>query len=164
MKNSETFEVLTPADTELVMTRLFDATPELVFDALTRPEYIKQWMLGPEGWSMTACDFDVRVGGRFRLVWRDEEGNEWVVGGEYTEIDPPGLIVHTEYFNDDEASGGSVETDTIVSEGEKTRLTMTMVYPSKEICQQMIESGMAEGNRVCFDRMEEIFGEAATAA
>lgn len=165
MKNSETFEVMTPSDTELVMTRLFDATPELVFEALTNPEYIKRWQSPPEPWSIAVCDIDVRVGGEFRIVYRnDDDGSEWVVNGKYTKIEPPGLIVHTEMFNEDDSDGGSVETDTIVPEGDKTRLTMTMVYASKEIRDQVIESGMVEGNCDCFDRMEEIFEESAAAA
>lgn len=163
MNNSETFKVKTPSDTEIVITRVFDATPELVFKALTDPAYIEKWLVGPEGWSMTACDIDLSVGGALRIVWRnDVDGNEMVVGGRYTEIEPPGLIVHTEIFNDEDADGGAIETDTIVAEGDKTRLTMKMTYPSKEIRDQMI--GMGEGNRECFERMEELFSEFKTAA
>lgn len=165
MKNSETFEVLTPGDRELVLTRLFDATPELVFEALTKPEYIRRWQSPPDPWSMAVCDIDARVGGEFRFVYRnDDDGTEWVVNGKYTEIDPPGLIVHTEMFNEDDSNGASVETDTIVAEGDKTRLTMTMVYASKEVRDQVIASGMAEGNCACFDILEGIFEERAAAA
>jgi len=165
MRNSETFEVTTPGDKEIVMTRLFDAAPGLVFDALTKPELVAKWLLGPEGWTMPVCDIDLRVGGEFRYVWRsNENGTEFGVNGTYREIEAPGRIVHTELFNDDWTNGESVVTDTIAAENGKTRLTMFVVYGSKEIRDMVIETGMSKGVATSFDRLEGIFGESATAA
>jgi uncharacterized protein YndB with AHSA1/START domain len=165
MRNSETFEVTTPGDTEIVMTRLFDATPELVFDALTKREYVAKWLLGPDGWSMPVCEIDLRVGGEFRYVWRsDENGTEFGVNGAFREIEAPGRIVHTELFNDDWTNGESVVTDTIAEENGKTRLTMSVAYSSKEVRDMVIETGMSRGVATSFDRLEGIFGESATAA
>ena len=56
----------------LVMTRAFDASRHLVFEALTRPELIKRWLAGPDGWTMVACTVDLRVGGRYRYEWRHD--------------------------------------------------------------------------------------------
>ena len=56
----------TPSDREIMMTRVFDAPRELVFDALTKPELVKRWLLGPDGWSMPVCEIDLRVGGAYR--------------------------------------------------------------------------------------------------
>lgn len=165
MRNSETFEVTTPGEREIVMTRLFDATPEQVFDALTKPELVAKWLLGPDGWSMPVCDIDLRVGGEFRYVWRsNENGTEFGVNGTYREIEAPGRIVHTELFNDDWTNGESVVTNTIVGESRKTRLTMSVTYSSREVRDMVIETGMSKGVATSFDRLEVIFGEAVTAA
>lgn len=165
MRNSETFEVTTPGEREIVMTRLFDATPEQVFDALTKPELVAKWLLGPDGWSMPVCDIDLRVGGEFRYVWRNNENaTEFGVNGTYREIEAPGRIVHTELFNDDWTNGESVVTNTIVGESRKTRLTMSVTYSSREVRDMVIETGMSKGVATSFDRLEGIFGEAVTAA
>src|SRR4030095_17033026 len=68
--NTGTLQVKANADREIVMTRLFDAPRSLVFDAFTKPELLKRWLLGPPGWSMPVCEIDLRVGGSYRYVWR----------------------------------------------------------------------------------------------
>ena len=78
MKNTGTMKVTTPTDREIVMTRVFDAPRGLVFDALTKPELVKRWLLGPPGWAMPVCEIDLKVGGAFRYVWRrDSEEPTW---------------------------------------------------------------------------------------
>jgi len=70
MKTAANLKVTTPSDREIMMTRIFDAPRSLVFDCYTKPELIKRWLTGPEGWSLVVCDNDLRVGGAFRWVWR----------------------------------------------------------------------------------------------
>lgn len=70
MKNTGWLNVTTPTDRVIVMTRVFDAPRRMVFKALTKPELIKQWMLGPPGWTMPVCEIDLRVGGAYRYLWR----------------------------------------------------------------------------------------------
>ena len=65
-------EVKTPSDREVVVIRTFDASRQLVWDAHTKPELLKRWLLGPPGWSMSHCTVDLRVGGRYRYVWRND--------------------------------------------------------------------------------------------
>jgi uncharacterized protein YndB with AHSA1/START domain len=65
-----TLQVTTPSDREIAMTRVFNAPRHLVFDALTKPELVKQWLFGPPGWTMPVCEIDLRVGGQYRYVWR----------------------------------------------------------------------------------------------
>ena len=90
MTNATALEITTPGDREIVMTRVFDAPRELVFDAHTKPELVKRWLLGPDGWSMPVCEIDLRVGGAYRYVWRrDTDGTEMGMGGVYREIVPP---------------------------------------------------------------------------
>ena len=87
--NSDSFKVTTPSDQEICMTRLFDAPRELVFEAMTRPEHVRQWWgrLG-EGYSVPVCEIDLRVGGKWRFVNRHPQG-EVAFHGEYREISPP---------------------------------------------------------------------------
>ena len=89
MKHAE-LKITTSGDRELVMTRVFDAPCRLVFDAHTKPELVQRWLLGPPGWSMPVCEMDVRVGGTYRWVWRnDSDGTEMGMGGTYREVRAP---------------------------------------------------------------------------
>ena len=96
--NSDSFKVTTLSDQEIRMTRLFNAPRQLVFEAMTRPEHVKQWWgrLG-EGYSVPVCEIDLRVGGAWRFVNRHPKG-EAVFYGEYREITPPSRLVFTEIF------------------------------------------------------------------
>src|SRR3989454_4488921 len=93
-------QITTPSDREIAMTRVFDAPRSLVFDAFTKPELVKQWLLGPPGWSMPVCEIDLRVGGTYRYVWRHANGNEMGMGGVYREIVAPERIVATQKFDE----------------------------------------------------------------
>lgn len=147
-------EVTTPTDREIVMTRDFDAPRELVFDAFTKPEIVKRWLLAPEGWSLAVCDIDLRVGGAFRYVWRNgADGQEFVVSGVYTEITRPARVVHTEQFDDPACPGESLETWTFDERDGVTTFTMTLLYDSVEACNTALESGMEQGNAACYDRL-----------
>lgn len=81
MKNTETLNVTTPTEREIVMTRVFDAPRSLVFDALTKPELFKRWLLGPPGWSLPVCEIDLKVGGTSRFVWRGPDGTDMGMRG-----------------------------------------------------------------------------------
>ena len=83
---SKALQVTTPSDREIAMTRVFNAPRRLVFDAWTKPELVKQWLLGPPGWTMPVCEIDLRVGGRYRFVWRGTDGAEMGMGGVHKEI------------------------------------------------------------------------------
>src|SRR6266540_1929931 len=86
MKHAQ-LKLTTPRDRDLVMTRVFDAARQLVYDAHTRPDLVRQWLLGPPGWAMPVCEMDVRGGGEYRWVWRhDTNGAEMGMGGVYREV------------------------------------------------------------------------------
>lgn len=87
--SEKTLELTTRGDREIVMTRVFDAPRRLVFDAFTKPELVKQWLLGPPGWTMPVCEIDLRVGGAYRYVWRAADGQKMGMGGVYREIQAP---------------------------------------------------------------------------
>ena len=98
--NSDSFAVSTPSESEIRMTRLFNAPRQLVFEAMSKPEHVKQWWgrLG-DGYSVPVAEVDLRVGGKWRFVNRHPHG-EATFYGEYREIQPPGRIVFTEIFAD----------------------------------------------------------------
>ena len=156
--NSESFKVTTPSDQEIRMTRLFNAPRQLVFDAMTKPEHVSQWWgrLG-EGYSVPVCEIDFRVGGSWRFVNRHAKGDA-VFHGEYREIVPPSLVVFTEIF---EAFPDtvSVVTAELSEEGGQTRLTATVRYPSLQVRDMVIASGMAKGAGISYDRLEDLVAE-----
>jgi uncharacterized protein YndB with AHSA1/START domain len=153
--NSDSFKVTTPSDDEIRLTRLFDAPRALVFDAMTKPEHVKQWWgrLG-EGYSVPVCEIDLRPGGAWRFVNRHPKG-EAVFYGEYVEVVRPDRLVFTEIFADFPDSP-SVVTSVFTEEDGKTRLTATVRYPSKEVRDMVMATGMARGAGISYDRLEEL--------
>ena len=156
--NSGSFKVTTPSDQQIRMTRLFDAPRSLVFDAMTKPEHVRRWWgcLG-EGYSVPVCEIDLRPGGGWRFVNRHPKG-EAAFHGEYREIAPPSRLVFTEIF---EAFPDSVSVVTaeFTEEGGKTRLTATVQYPSLDVRDAVIASGMARGAATSYDRLEDLVAE-----
>ena len=153
--NSETFTVTTPSDTEIRMTRLFDAPRHLVFEAMSQPEHITQWWgnLG-DGYSVPVCEVDLRVGGAWRFVNRHPRG-EAVFYGVYREIAPPDRVVFTEIY-EPFPDAESVVTAVFTEEQGKTRLTATVRYPSVEVRDMVLQTGMATGAATSYDRLEEV--------
>jgi len=156
--NRDSFQVSTPSDEEIRMTRLFNAPPELVFEVMSKPEHVKQWwgQLG-EGYSVPVCEIDLRVGGKWRFVNRHPKG-EVCFYGEYREIAAPGRLVFTEIF-EQFPDMVSVVTAELSEEGDKTRLTATVRYPSLEVRDMVIASGMAKGAGISYDRLEDLVAE-----
>jgi uncharacterized protein YndB with AHSA1/START domain len=156
-RNSETFIVTTPSETEISMTRLFDAPRELVFEVMSKPEHIKEWWgrLG-EGYSVPVCEVDFRVGGKWRFVNRHPKGDAGF-HGEYLEIDAPGRIVFTEIF-EPFPDAVSVVTSELIEEAGKTRMKAVVRYPSTMVRDMVMNSGMAHGAGISYDRLEDLLG------
>jgi uncharacterized protein YndB with AHSA1/START domain len=150
---SGTLKITALTDRELVMTRAFDAPRRLVFDAFTKPELVKRWLLGPDGWSMPVCEIDLRVGGSYRYVWRHANGNEMGMGGVYREIVTPERLVATEKFDESWYPGEAVGTIVLDERGGQTTLTQTMLYESREARDAVLNSPMEEGVAVGYDRL-----------
>ena len=154
MKTTGTLEVTTPSDREIAMTRVFDAPRRLVFDAHTRPELIRRWLLGPDGWSMEVCEVDLKVSGKYRYVWRrDADGTEMGMGGVFREIVSPERLVATEKFDEAWYPGEAVNTLVLVESGGKTTLTQTSLYESREARDSVLQSPMEEGVAASYDRL-----------
>jgi uncharacterized protein YndB with AHSA1/START domain len=154
--NSGTFKVSTPSDREIRLTRLFDAPRALVWEAMSKPEHIKRWWgcLG-EGYSVPVCEVDLRPGGAWRFVNRTPKGETVAFYGVYREIAPPERVVFTEIFEPFPDSP-SVVTSVLTEENGKTRLTVTCQYPSVEVRDMVLQTGMERGAGLSYDRLEEV--------
>src|SRR5436309_15564370 len=153
MKNTGTLKVTTPTDREIVLTRVFAAPRRLVFDAFSKPELLKRWF-GPRGWSLVVCEVDFKVGGGFRFVLRGPDGKEMGMRGVYREIVPPERSVHLESF--DGYPGESQVTAVLAEQGGKTTLTVTVLYPSREVRDIVIKNGMEHGAAESYDKLAEL--------
>ena len=155
MKNNGMFNITAHGDREIVVTRVFDAPRRLVFDAYTKPELIKKWLLGPDGWSMPICETDLRTGGKYRYVWRNEtDGSEMGMGGVYRDVVPPERIVVTEVFDEAWYPGEAVDTIILVEQNGQTTLTQTILYDSRATRDAVLKSPMQTGMAASYDRLE----------
>jgi uncharacterized protein YndB with AHSA1/START domain len=160
MKSNGTLQIRTPSELEVVVTRAFDAPRRLVFDALTRPELLKRWY-GPVGWSLVVCEIDLKVGGAFRLVSRRADGKDIGQCGVYLEIAAPERLVNTEWWED--WNPGEVLVTTVLLEQDgKTLLTNTSVYPSQEVRDIILKSGLEKGATELYAKLDEYLASIAS--
>jgi uncharacterized protein YndB with AHSA1/START domain len=139
----------TPTDREIVLTRVFDAPRERVFEAHSKCEHVKRWW--GRGNPMD-CEMDFRPGGGYRFL---EHGDDHAFHGEYREIEAPARIVQTFEY---EGMPGHVCVETLVFEEDagKTRLTSTSVFDSKEDRDGMLSSGMEQGANESLDALDRL--------
>ena len=156
MSRAEMMQLVTRGDCEIVITRVFDATRQMVFDAHTKPELLKRWMTGSPGWSLVVCEIDLRVGGAFRYVWRGPNGQDMGMGGVHREIVPPERLVTTELFDVDWTGGEVISTLVLTESDGKTTLTNTLLYPSRESRDSVVNSGMGKGMGNGYDQLEDL--------
>jgi uncharacterized protein YndB with AHSA1/START domain len=153
--NSATFKLTTPSDREITITRLFDAPRRLVFEAMTNAEHVRRWWgCLDDRYSVTICEIDLRPGGAWRFVGRGPSG-EFAFHGVYHEIAAPERIVYTEIF-EPFPDVESVVTQLLTEEGGKTRLTVTSMYPSLEVRNMVLETGMETGAAISYDRLDDV--------
>jgi uncharacterized protein YndB with AHSA1/START domain len=159
LANSDTFKVTTPSDREIRITRVFDAPRALVYEAFTKPEHVRRWWgcLG-EGYSVPVCEADVRLGGKWRYVNKTPKGDLAGFYGEYREVSPPNRLVFTEIF-EPFPDAPSLVTVVFTEENGKTRMTLTAEYPSIEVREMVLKSGMEYGAAISYDRLDEIATE-----
>ena len=156
MSNTGKMQLATPTDREIVVTRVFDAPRNLVFDAFTRPELLKRWLFGPDGWSMVVCEVDLKVGGAYRYVWRRTDGVEMGMGGIHREIVPPERIVATQLFDQDWTGGEAIGTLVFTERDGRTTLTNTIRYSSQAVRDAVLKTPMDKGMSAGYDRLEEL--------
>jgi uncharacterized protein YndB with AHSA1/START domain len=152
-KSKKGVEVTMPSDREIRVTRVFDAPRELVFECHRKPELLKQWLLGPPGWTMPGCEVDFRVGGKYLYTWRNEaDGSEFSIGGVHEESTPPERIVTIESFMGDEA----LNTLTFHEKDGRTTLVLVMQFESKAKRDQALATGMTDGMAFGYDRLDQV--------
>lgn len=162
MMNTGQLVITAHGDRELVITRVFNAPRKLVFAAWTKPELVKQWLLGPPGWAMPVCEIELTVGGKYRYVWqRVSDGQSMGMGGVYREIVPPERIVVTEQFDEAWYPGQALITLVLTEKDGKTTATQTVQYESKEARDAVLKSPMESGVAASFDRMAELLAAMA---
>jgi uncharacterized protein YndB with AHSA1/START domain len=155
MTSSGTAVVTLPTHTQILITRTFDAPRHLVYRAYTTPELIKRWWGGDRG-EVTLAEVDLRVGGKWRYVMTANGGFEVGFHGEYREVVPDERIVATETFEAMPEGGEAVSTVTLDEENGRTTLKNLSEYPSKEIRDAVINSGMEGGMQESMDHLEQV--------
>lgn len=154
----ESFQLSTPTDREIQVKRDFNAPRQLVFEAFTKPELVRRWLLGPPGWTMPLCEIDFQVGGAYRYLWRNvKDGSEMGMGGIFREIVSPERLVATEKFDQSWYPGEALDTTVFVEKGDITSMTITVLYESKEARDTARRSGMERGMAAGYNRLEEMF-------
>lgn len=151
--NPTTVERTTERD--LVVTRTFNASRQLVFEAWTTPGLLMRWWT-PKSFGLTfiACEADVRSGGVYRFVFghpSSEQPMEFI--GRYKEVRPPARLVWT---NDEDGGAGTVTTVTFEDRGDETLVVLHDFYPSKEALDDAIASGSTGGFGEAFGQLDEV--------
>jgi uncharacterized protein YndB with AHSA1/START domain len=151
-----------PGKPTIVISRIFDAPRHLVYRAMTVPELVRQWW-GPCVSTVTVCEIDLRVGGKYRNVLRFPDGSEHAFYGVYREIVPDQRIVCTRIY-DRYPDSPAVETAELVEHGGVTRLTVTLVHASVAARDSHVASGMERGMAETHQRLDQVLGSLARAA
>ena len=154
---SGTAKVTLPADTQILITREFDAPKHLVYKAWTTPKLVRRWWHANRG-EMTVCDIDLRVGGRWRYVMNAEGFGEVGFHGEYREIVPNERLVSTEAYEGipDADEHAALDTLTLEEVDGRTIMTILVEHRTKEGRDAHIESGMEAGMQDAMDLLEEV--------
>ena len=159
--SSGTAVVTLPTDTQIRITREFDAPRHLVYRAWTTPELIKRWWSGERG-EVTVAEVDLRVGGSWRYLMVANEGFEVGFHGEFSEIVPNERIVNTEAYDTGPGSEAADEsmapvvTTTFSEVDGRTTLMQVVECPSAEVRDMIVESGMEAGMQESMDRLEQV--------
>ena len=146
----------TEGHTFIVVKRRFEAPPEAVYRAHLDPELIREWLLGPDGWTMPVCINEAKPGGKFRYEWSNGKGGGFYITGELIALEPPRRIVHVERMHlPDVTPDNHVET-TFTPDGSGTLMVMRMTLPDEKTRRAMLASGMARGMEASYARYERL--------
>jgi uncharacterized protein YndB with AHSA1/START domain len=158
----EKAQVTTPSDREVQVTRSFKAPRALVYRAYTEPQLVQRWLLGPPGWSMPVCEMDVRVGGRYRWRWKNnDDGSEFGFTGTFREVQPASRLVHTEAYDPGTVGGEFPGNDAMVTvafaeDGGVTTVTTLIDFGSKEARDAAVATGMTDGMEQSYQMLDRL--------
>lgn len=165
----EKAQVTLPTDREVQVTRSFKAPRALVYRAYTEPGLLRQWLLGPPGWSMPVCEMDVRVGGRFRWRWRnDQDGSEFGFSGAFRDVQAASRLVHTEAYEPGTVGGPypgqeAIVTVTFSEDRGFTTVTTRVDYGTKEARDGAVATGMTDGMEQSYQLLDRLLGQPTVA-
>ncbi|MGH8877248.1 MAG: SRPBCC family protein [Stackebrandtia sp.] len=143
--------VVASGQRDLVLNRAFAAPAPLVFATLTRPNLLRRWH-GANGWQLTVCEVDLRVGGAWRFVSSGPDGAEMEMRGLFREVEPPVRLVQTE-IRDDWTDGAALVTTVLDEADGRTAMTVTVQYSTTEIRDLVLRSPMERGAGEAYERL-----------
>ncbi len=156
-------EVTLPSDRDVRVTRTFNAPRQLVWDAHIQPDLIRQWQ-GYGGWDMPVCDMDVRVGGKYKWLWRNlDDGKQFGFFGTFTEVDNPSRLVHEQYYDPGDmdfampAGEPCIVSLDLSEQNGVTTLVCNMTFASREARDDAVSTGMADGMEHSYTRLDDMF-------
>lgn len=154
VKNSGTFTMSMPSDTEVIVTRFFDAPREKLWKVLNDPSLIPEWW-GPREAHTQVDKMEVHVGGKWQYTIIGPSGKKEIFRGKYMEIVPMEKIAWTFEY---EPYAGHISTQTVTLEdwGDKSFLMMRAIYANKDDREGMVGANMESGMRETYDRLEEL--------
>lgn len=154
MTRSET-KLELPSDREIRITRTIDGPARVVFEAWTKPEFLKRWWAPKSrGVTLVGCEADLREGGAYRYILRRNNGRKMTFSGKYTEFRPHSRLVYTHVFEPRRQTGESIVTVTFDETGDATHITLVELYPSKDVRDQVLATGMEKGMRESMDQLD----------
>lgn len=155
-------EASLPSETEVLVTRSFDAPAALVWRAYMEPDLLRRWCTGPPSWSMPVCEMDMRVGGEYQWRWRnDEDGMEFGFTGDVLEVIEHKRIVHTQAFDPGNMGitmGGEPSIITVMFDeiDGVTNVATTIKYASQADRDEALSTGMTEGMETSYTKLDEV--------
>ena len=158
-------QVSLPSDREVLVTRSFRAPRGLVYRAYTEPDLLKQWLLGPPGWSMPVCEMDVRVGGNYRWYWKSvDHSQEFGFHGTFREVHPASKLVHTEAYDPGTVGGGypgpeALVTVTFTENAGVTTVTSLIDFGSKDARDAAVKTGMTDGMEQSYQLLDRLLSQ-----
>lgn len=160
VKNETTLTL--EGDRTIVISRTFNGPARVVFDAWTRPELVERWWAPGSRASIVSVEADVRVGGAYRYVLQPKKGQRFAFSGKYREVSAPMRLVYTVFFEPTAEglvvpeSEAAVTTVTFEERDGKTHLVSREMYPSKEVRDMVLATGMEPGMREAMDQLDEL--------
>lgn len=157
-------KVTLPSETEVKVTRKFDAPAHLVWRAYTEPELLKRWLLGPPGWLMPTCEVDLQIGGRYNWRWRNVKDNrEFGFHGVFLHVEPDAQIMHTQIFDPGTVGGimaaTAVITVTFEEASDNTTVVTAMKFESVKDRDAAISTGMTDGMEASYRLLGALLAE-----
>lgn len=160
-------QVTLPSDREVRVTRQFNAPRQLVYDAHTKSELLPKW-LGYPGWDMPVREMDVRVGGKYKWQWKNQEdGKSFGFFGTFTEVNAPARLAHDQYYDPGDIGGSmpvgdpsNISVD-LTEQAGVTTLVCTMKFASKEARDGAVSTGMTDGMEFSYTRLDDVITKQA---